>query len=140
MARGLRAIKRAGGTFKAMGALMALLSVLAVCVFAGAEIALANTAGASDYKADTDTSQKYTDIFGLGDGTELSTRYAGRVWADKSVSAGDTVTFTGQGDSGQESNRFEFNKSNDADFLVTYSAMATSQQIIELPQIPVDVV
>lgn len=140
MARSLRAIKRVGGTFKAMGALMALLSVLAVCVFAGAEIALANTAGAGGHKADTDTSQKYTDIFGLGDGTGLSTRYAGRVWADKSVSAGDTVIFTGQGDSGQESNRFEFNKSNDADFLVTHSAMATSQQIIELPQIPVDVV
>lgn len=140
MARSLRAIKRAGGTFKAIGALMALLSVLAVCVFAGAEMALANTTGAGGHIADTDTSQKYTDIFGLGDGTELSTRYAGRVWADKSVSAGDTVTFTGQGDSGQESNRFEFNKSNDADFLVTYSAMATSQQIIELPQIPVDVV
>lgn len=119
---------------------MALLSVLAVCVFAGAEMALANTTGASGHIADTDTSQKYIDIFGLGDGTELSTRYAGRVWADKSVSAGDTVIFTGQGDSGQESNRFEFNKSNDADFLVTYSAMATSQQIIELPQIPVDVV
>lgn len=140
MARSLRAIKRARSTFKAMGALMALLSVLAVCVFAGAEIALANTTGAGDYKADTDTSQRYTDIFGLGDGTELSTRYAGRVWADKSVSAENTVTFTGRGDSGQGSNTFTFNKSNDADFLVTYSAMATSQQIIELPQIPVDVV
>ena len=140
MARSPRAIKRVGGTFKAIGALMALLSVLAVCVFAGAEIALANTTGAGGHIADTDTSQKYTDIFGLGDGTELSTRYAGRVWADKSVSAGNTVTFTGRGDSGQGSNTFTFNKSNDADFLVTYSAMATSQQIIELPQIPVDVV
>lgn len=140
MARSLRAIKRARGTFKAIGALMALLSVLAVCVFAGAEMALANTTGAGDYKADTDTSQKYTNIFGLGDGTELSTRYAGRVWADKSVSAENTVTFTGRGDSGQGSHTFTFNKSNDADFLVTYSAMATSQQIIELPQIPVDVV
>lgn len=140
MARSLRAIKRVGGTFKAMGALMALLSVLAVCVFAGAEMALANTTGAGGHIADTDTSQKYTDIFGLGDGAELSTRYAGRVWADKSVSAGNTVTFTGRGDSGQESNTFTFNKSADADFLVTYSAMATSQQIIELPQIPVDVV
>lgn len=140
MARSLRAIKRAGGTFKAIGVLMALLSVLAVCVFAGAEMALANTTGAGDYKADTDTSQRYTDIFGLGDGTELSTRYAGRVWADKSVSAENTVTFTGRGDSGQGSNTFTFNKSDKADFLVTYSAMATSQQIIELPQIPVDVV
>lgn len=140
MARSLRAIKRARGTFKAIGALMALLSVLAVCVFAGAEMALANTTGAGDYKADTDTSQRYTDIFGLGDGTELSTRYAGRVWADKSVSAENTVTFTGRGDSGQGSNTFTFNKSDKADFLVTYSAMATSQQIIELPQIPVDVV
>lgn len=62
------------------------------------------------------------------------------MWADKSVSAENTVTFTGKGDSGQGSNTFTFNKSTNADFLVTYSAMATSQQIIELPQIPVDVV
>lgn len=140
MARGLNAVELSGGRPRRVRALIALLLVLLVSACTGATVALANTTGASDYKADTDTSQRYTDIFGLGDGTELSTRYAGRVWADKSVSAENTVTFTGRGDSGQGSNTFTFNKSNDADFLVTYSAMATSQQIIELPQIPVDVV
>lgn len=138
MARSLRAIKRAGGTFKAIGVLAVILSVLTVCVFAGAESALANTDGASGPVADTDTSRKYVDI--LGDANTLSTRYAGRVWTDKSVSTGESITFTGQGDDGQSSGSFEFSKASDADFLVTYSAMATSQQIIELPQIPVDVV
>ena len=138
MARGLRAIKRAGGTFKAIGVLAVILSVLTVCVFAGAEAALANTNGASGHVADTDTSGKYVDI--LGDANTLSTRYAGRVWTDKSVSAEESITFTGQGDDGQSSGSFEFSKASDANFLVTYSAMATSQQIIELPQIPVDVV
>ena len=141
MARHLNATNLCGGRPRCARALIALLLVLLVSACTGATVALANTAGASDYKADTDTSQKYTDIFGLGDdGTGLSTRYAGRVWTDKSVSAGNTVTFTGRGDTGQESNTFTFNKSENADFLVTYSAMATSQQIIELPQIPVDVV
>ena len=138
MARSLRAIKRVGGTFKAIGVLAVILSVLTVCVFAGAEAALANTDGAFDRVADTDTSGKYVDI--LGDANTLSTRYAGRVWTDKSVSAEESITFTGQGDDGQSSGSFEFSKASDADFLVTYSAMATSQQIIELPQIPVDVV
>ncbi len=142
MARSLRAIKRAGGTFKAMGALMALLSVLAVCVFAGAEMALANTNRATDYLADTSTADAYETILGTTDenGDEVnSTRYAGRVWTDKSVTADDTVSFAGTGDSGADEKTFTFNKQN-GDFLVTYSAMATSQQITKLPKIPVDVV
>lgn len=142
MARSLRAIKRAGGTFKAMGALMALLSVFAVCVFAGAEMALANTNRATDYLADTSTADVYETILGTTDenGDEVnSTRYAGRVWTDKSVTADDTVSFAGTGDSGADEKTFTFNKQN-GDFLVTYSAMATSQQITKLPKIPVDVV
>lgn len=142
MARSLRAIMRAGGTFKAMGALMALLSVFAVCVFAGAEMALANTNRATDYLADTSTADAYETILGTTDenGKEVnSTRYAGRVWTDKSVTADNTVSFTGTGDSGADEKTFTFNKQN-GDFLVTYSAMATSQQITKLPKIPVDVV
>lgn len=142
MARSLRAIKRAGGTFKAMGALMALLSVLAVCVFAGAEMALANTDGATNYVADASTADAYKDIFGMPGtaGSEtISTRYSGRVWADKSVSAGDSVTFSGVDENGSATSH-SLEKKYNGDFLVTYSAMATSQEITQLPKIPVDVV
>ncbi len=142
MARGLRAIKRVGGTFKAMGALMALLSVLAVCVFAGAEMALANTDGATNYVADTSTADAYKEIFGMpgNAGSEtISTRYSGRVWADKSVSAGDSVRFSGVDENGAET-AYSLEKKYGGDFLVTYSAMATSQEITQLPKIPVDVV
>lgn len=142
MARSLRAIKRVGGTFKAMGALMALLSVLAVCVFAGAEMALANTDGATNYVADTSTADAYKEIFGMpgNAGSEtISTRYSGRVWADKSVSAGDSVRFSGVDENGVETN-YSLEKKYGGDFLVTYSAMATSQEITQLPKIPVDVV
>lgn len=142
MARSLRAIMRAGGTFKAMGALMALLSVLAVCVFAGAEIALANTDGATNYVADASTADAYKDIFGMPGtaGPEtISTRYSGRVWADKSVSAGDSVTFSGVDENGSATTH-SLEKKYNGDFLVTYSAMATSQEITQLPKIPVDVV
>lgn len=142
MARSLRAIKRVGGTFKAMGALMALLSVLAVCVFAGAEMALANTDGATNYVADTSTADAYKEIFGMpgNAGSEtISTRYSGRVWADKSVSAGDSVRFSGVDENGAET-AYSLDKKYGGDFLVTYSAMATSQEITQLPKIPVDVV
>lgn len=142
MARSLRAIKRVGGTFKAMGALMALLSVLAVCVFAGAEMALANTDGATNYVADTSTADAYKEIFGMPGNTgseTISTRYSGRVWADKSVSAGDSVTFSGVDENGDET-AYSLEKKYGGDFLVTYSAMATSQEITQLPKIPVDVV
>lgn len=142
MARSLRAIKRVGGTFKAMGALMALLSVLAVCVFAGAEMALANTDGATNYVADTSTADAYKKIFGMpgNAGSEtISTRYSGRVWADKSVSAGDSVSFSGVDENG-DGTAYSLEKKYGGDFLVTYSAMATSQEITQLPKIPVDVV
>lgn len=142
MARSLREIKRARGTFKAIGALMALLSVLAVCVFAGAEIALANTDGATNYVADASTADAYKDIFGMPGtaGPEtISTRYSGRVWADKSVSTGDEVTFSGVDENGGETT-YSLEKKYGGDFLVTYSAMATSQEITQLPKIPVDVV
>ena len=86
----------------------------------------ATTGGQRDtpaYKADTDTRGTYPDS--LGD--TASTRYDGRVWVDKSVSASDSVSFG-----------TDITVQNDSDFLVTYSALATSSMV--QGGAPVDVV
>lgn len=72
-------------------------------------------------KADGDTK----DAYSLGDGT--STRYNGRVWVDKSVSAAQSVDFGNAG-----------TVTNNSDFLITYSALATSTNMIG--QTPMDTV
>lgn len=64
----------------------------------------------------------------------MSTRYAGRVWTDKSVHNVD-VTFKGE-----VGNDVTINKSENADFLVAYSALATSQAIYGKSTACVDVV
>lgn len=71
-------------------------------------------------EADNTTFDAYT----LGD--EDSTQYNGRVWVDKSVSDEDEVSF---GDT---------KVTNDSDFLVTYSALATST--VTVGQTPTDTV
>lgn len=68
------------------------------------------TTGTEGHVADTDTSQTMT----LGNAS--STRYSGRVWVDKTVSTGNV-------------NYGEFGITNDSDFLVTYSALATSTKV-----------
>lgn len=83
-----------------------------------------------DRIADGDTRNMYTESFG----TTNSTRYAGRIWTDKSVSADGSVMFD-DGDGG--ANPITINK-DESDFLVTYSAMATSQIITG--QAPTDTV
>ena len=85
----------------------------------------ADTADSTVKTADGDTAQTYKEW--LGD--SLSTQYNGRVWADKSVYTGD-ATFTGDVGS--------VTVENDSDFLVSYSALATSQEIYG--QQPADVV
>lgn len=65
----------------------------------------------------------------LGDNS--STRYAGRVWTDKTVYTED-ATFSG--DVGNVIVK------NDSDFLVAYSALATTQNITGKSTVPVDVV
>lgn len=90
--------------------------VLIVTAFAGllpqgtlqAEAAV--TTGTEGHVADAGTSQTMT----LGDAS--STRYSGRVWVDKTVSTGNV-------------NYGEFEITNDSDFLVTYSALATSTKV-----------
>lgn len=76
--------------------------------------------------ADGNTTGSYAQ--NLGDIS--STRYAGRVWTDKTVYTGD-ATFTGDADVTVE---------NDSDFLVAYSALATTQNVTGKSSVPVDVV
>lgn len=117
--------------------------VLTTAIMGQTRSAWAVTQGAAGHVADSSTADGYQSILGTTDeeGKEVSsTRYAGRVWTDKSVTTEPTVTFTGTGDSGTETNNFSFTRSDEGDFLVTYSALATSQQITQLPKIPVDVV
>lgn len=71
--------------------------------------------------ADADTRESYTESFGDGS----STRYDGRIWTDKSVS---TQSYS------SEKGTVEL---DDSDFLVTYSALATSTTVVT--STPVDV-
>ena len=87
---------------------------------------------AAEPVADGNTSQEYS--WSLGEST--STQYNGRVWTDKSVSTSD-VTFSGSGNTITVPIGTGEDKS---DFLVTYSALATSQQVSGKSNVPVDVV
>lgn len=90
-------------------------------------------ASALETAADAQTMSDYS--WSLGN--KSSTQYNGRVWTDKSVSTED-VKFTG--DAG-ETVTVPIGEGNDAsDFLVTYSALATSQQVSGESNVPVDVV
>lgn len=79
--------------------------------------------------ADPDTRNTYSDMLA----GENSTRYDGRVWTDKTVTAGP-VSFTG--DAGENTIQL----SENGEFLVTYSALATSTSITGKASVPVDVV
>ena len=82
---------------------------------------------AAEKTSDGNTTGSYEQ--NLGDIS--STRYAGRVWTDKTVYTED-VTFSG--DAGNVTVQ------NDSDFLVAYSALATTQNITGKSAVPVDVV
>ena len=87
----------------------------------------AGTAFAAEKTSDGNTTGSYAQ--NLGDNS--STRYAGRVWTDKTVYTKD-ATFSG--DVGNVTVK------NDSDFLVAYSALATTQNITGKSSVPVDVV
>ena len=82
--------------------------------------------------ADSDTRGTYKDYLNDKTSGELTTEYSGRVWADKTVTT-DDQSFSGDAGSNIE-------VENDSDFLVTYSALATTQSITGETQSPVDVV
>lgn len=91
------------------------------------------TGGAGIKIADLDTSNKYSES--LGD--NASTEYSGRIWTDKSVYTGD-ITFDVFG-GGKSTVKLNENNTGE-DFLVAYSALATSKSESGQTQAPVDVV
>ena len=87
--------------------------------------------------ADGDTRYTYTGDNGSGVlGDETSTRYSGRVWTDKTVTTEDQTFKDPNDPQGQTTTPVTVH--NDSDFLVTYSAMATSTETVR--QRPTDTV
>ena len=133
-ARKMPAVSRGGGNRfepvagrrvrRAAKAVLALLAAMAMLA-PGAAFAADGDRPAVEFNrlADENTSGTYAES--LGDNN--STRYAGRVWNDKTVSSGD-MTFTGTTSAGQGSTYTV--KRGNSDFLVTYSTLATSQTVI----------
>lgn len=130
---------RGGGASKQVGAAArnfsrnnagkvgAVLTALLAVILAFSLAMPAGTAFAAEKTSDGNTTGSYSQ--NLGDNS--STRYAGRVWTDKTVYTED-ATFTG--DVGNVTVK------NDSDFLVAYSALATTQNITGKSSVPVDVV
>lgn len=84
--------------------------------------------------ADLDTSTGY----GKSLGDNASTEYAGRIWTDKSVYDEDATFQTFGG--GSITVELDENGELDEDFLVAYSALATSESVQGQTEAPVDVV
>lgn len=130
---------RGGGASKQVGAAArsfsrnnagkvgAVLTALLAVILAVSLAMPAGTAFAAEKSSDGNTTGSYSQ--NLGDNS--STRYAGRVWTDKTVYT-DDATFSG--DVGKVTVQ------NDSDFLVAYSALATTQNITGKSSVPVDVV
>lgn len=109
--------------------------VICLCVFLFTDIASvfsAQTSGTTGRTADDDTRGTYKNYLNDETTGNLTTEFSGRVWADKTVTT-DDQTFSG--DVGPN-----VKVTNDSDFLVTYSALATTQSITGEAQSPVDVV
>lgn len=109
--------------------ILALVLAAALVAQVLAQAAVSNQAFAAQTTliADDNTTTSYQAS--LGD--ETSTCYAGRVWTDKTVYT-ENATF-------EDENTRTIQK-GDSDFLVAYSAMATSQSISGKTQVPIDVV
>lgn len=118
--------KRKGKFLHKFGAAVVALVLVAAMVVG---LTPSNTTFAAEYLADLNTTTKYSES--LGD--NASTEYAGRIWTDKSVFEEDAV-FTGYSGSSQTIEK------GDADFLISLSALATSQSISGQAQTPLDVV
>lgn len=73
------------------------------------------------------------------DTIDKSSENVGRIWTDKSVSTGD-VTLTSAGDVGIETPNITVNKSDDADFMVSLSALSSASSLAYSVQQPLDVV
>lgn len=118
--------KRKGKFLHKFGAALVAITLVAAMVIG---LAPNSTTLAAEYLSDVNTTTKYADS--LGD--NASTEYAGRIWTDKSVFEEDAV-FTGYSGSSQTIEKGE------DDFLISLSALATSQSISGQAQTPLDVV
>lgn len=96
-------------------------------------IVLPNISDVQAAESDSATSTTYMDA--LGD--EASTEYAGRLWTDKSVYS-DTAEFALY--NSEETATFQVDAKNAEEFLVAYSALATTKEIKGQSQAPIDVV
>ena len=101
--------------------------VIAVIITLIAATFFPSYASAATKVSDGNTTGSYAQ--NLGDNS--STRYAGRVWTDKTVYTEEAIF---SGDFGNVTIQ------NDSDFLVAYSALATTQNITGKSSVPVDVV
>ncbi len=112
--------------------------LLAVCVLAPLAPAGAFAEGPAGPQitvvADGDSRYAFQDSIVLG--SSDSTRYDGRVWTDKTVSTEDYVVFGPA--AGEDGLTIEID--DDADFLMSYSAFATSTSIVSQESVPVDLV
>lgn len=90
------------------------------------------SAGVSDRVADDDTMDTYRDRL---ISKEAGSRYAGRLWADKSVfKNGSSVTLD------MKTDGYNGAVSSNADFLHAFSALGSSQMVSTGESIPIDVV
>lgn len=86
-------------------------------------------------QADADTHTSYLTALG----TDTSTRYNGRVWSDKTVSA-DALSFDGKVGGAEVHYSYTADPAQGEEFLVAFSTLATSEEVTHLPKVPVDVV
>ncbi len=114
-------------------AFVMVFETLVPCLSAFAASTYTYEGGVGTKVSDLDTSTKYSES--LGD--NASTEFSGRVWTDKSVYT-DDVTFATYG-GGTSTVKLNENL-NGEDFLVAFSALATSESIEGQTQAPVDVV
>lgn len=127
---------RKNKTFKSVLTLvlvfMLVFETIAPTAFSVLGVSAADYIGGNGTVSDLDTSTKYT--LSLGD--NASTEYAGRVWTDKSVYTGDATFET----FGGGSVTVNLDEQKGEDFLVAYSALATSESVSGQAKAPVDVV
>lgn len=115
----------AGLIMRRKGAAASFLAVFMIILLVFGLIT--QNASALSKVSDPDTTNSY--VSNLGD--DSSTRYAGRVWADKTVYTGNAEF---SGDVGTVT------VENDSDFLIGYSLLSTSQKVIGETSVPLDVV
>lgn len=101
------------------------LTVFPTSAFADENASTVGTTPTKSTVVDTDTKDNYNEVLGAANSTE----YDGRVWVDKSVSNED-ISFTKE----NEDEAFNVEKSDDEDFLVTYSALANTSGLQIVPE------